>query len=49
VELGAWGGPFIGGREGEGGEVAHTSDACRGGKNGAQLRRRDGSGRGVTG
>jgi hypothetical protein len=48
VESGAWGGPFIGGREGEGSEVAHTGDACRGGENGAQLRR-DGSGRGVTG
>jgi hypothetical protein len=48
VESGAWGGPFIGSREGEGGEVAHTSDACRNGENGAQLRR-DGSGRGVTG
>jgi hypothetical protein len=49
VESGAKGGPFIGGREGEGGEVAHTDDACRGSENGAQLRR-DGSGRGgVTG
>jgi hypothetical protein len=50
VESGARGGPFIVGWEGEGGgEVAHTDDACRGGGNGAQLRR-DGSGRGgVTG
>jgi hypothetical protein len=42
VKSGARGGPFIGGREG--GEVAHTGDACRGGENGAQLRR-DGSSR----
>jgi hypothetical protein len=48
VELGAQGGPFIGDQEGEGGEVAHTGDACRGGENGAQLRR-DGSGRGGGG
>jgi hypothetical protein len=48
VKSGARGGPFIGGWEGEGGEVAHTGDACRDGDNGAQLRR-DGSGRGVTG
>jgi hypothetical protein len=45
VESGARGDPFIGGREGEGGEVAHTNDACHDGENGAQLRR-DGSGRG---
>jgi hypothetical protein len=45
VESGARGGPFIGTREGEGGEVAHTGDTCRGGENGAQLRRDD-SGRG---
>jgi hypothetical protein len=32
VKSGARGGPFIGGREGERGEVAHTGDACRGAK-----------------
>jgi hypothetical protein len=36
AEQGARGGPFIGGRGGEGGEVAHAGDACRGGGNGAQ-------------
>jgi hypothetical protein len=40
---GPWGGPFIGGWGG-GGEVASTSDACRGGDDGTQWRR-DGSGR----
>jgi hypothetical protein len=48
VESGARGGPFIGDREGEGGEVAHTGDAYRGGENGTQLRW-DGSGRGGDG
>jgi hypothetical protein len=34
---------------GEGGEVASTGDACRGGDDGTQWWRRDGSGDGVTG
>jgi hypothetical protein len=43
-EAGARAVPFIG-DQGGGGEVASTGDACRGGDDGAQWWRRDGSGR----
>jgi hypothetical protein len=39
--------PFIGG-QGGGGEVASTGEACRGGDDGAQWWRRDGSGQTVV-
>jgi hypothetical protein len=46
---GARGGPFIGARGGEGARGGAHRRARHGGDGGAQWRRRDGSGTGVTG